>query len=454
MKIVIIGDGKVGNALTRRLAKEGHSLTVIDSSPDALRNAMNVADILTINGNGAAMSIQLEAGVDKADLLIAVTSTDEMNLFCCLTAKKLGAKHTIARVRNPEYSEQLFLMQKELGLSMTVNPEQSAAREISRILRFPSALKIDTFAQGRAEIIEIKINEGNPLDGMPIWSLQQKYTVKVLICAVQRDEEVYIPSGDFVLRAGDKLSMTAFPADAVRFCKSIGVFKQKIETVMIVGGGKITYYLTRLLDQMGMEVKIIEINKERCRYLADALPDARIIHGDGTDQDLLLEEGIEHTDAFVAITDNDEENLLVSMYATSKNVEKTITKINRTSLIEVLGGMGIDSVVSPKNLISDKIVRYVRAMQNSYDISSMETLHRMVNNKVEALEFIIKDEIPGLTGKKLMELKIRPNTLIGCITRHGRVIIPGGATTIEKDDSVIIVTTNEGINNLTDILEK
>lgn len=453
LKIVIVGDGKVGSALTKRLSKEGHDLTVIDSSTEALQNAMNVTDIMTINGNGASMAVLLEADVDKADLLIAATSTDEMNLLCCLTAKKLGAKHTIARIRNPEYSDQLFLMQKELGLSMVVNPEQSAAREISRILRFPSALKIESFAKGRVEIIEIKINEGNPLDSMPIWTIQQKYSVKLLICAVQRGEEVYIPGGDFVLRAGDKINLAALPADAARFFKAIGIFKQRIKTVMIVGGGKISYYLAKMLDGTGMKVKIIEIDEARCRYLADALPNADIIHGDGTDQDLLIEEGIENTDAFVAITDNDEENIIVSMFASKKNVEKTIIKINRMSLIEILGDIvGVDSVVSPKYLTTDRILRYVRAMQNSYAISSIETLHKMVNNKVEALEFIVRDDIPGITGKRLMDLKIRENTLIGCITRQGRVIIPNGETTIERDDSVIIVTANERLNNLADIL--
>ncbi len=454
MKIVIVGDGKVGSALTKRLSKEGHDLTVIDSSPSAIKNAMNVTDIMTINGNGASMSIQREAHVEKADLLIAATSTDEMNLLCCLTAKKLGAKHTIARVRNPEYSDQLFLMKKELGLSMVVNPEQSAAREISRILRFPSALKIESFAKGRVEIVEIKINKGNPLDGMAIWSIQHKYSVKLLICAVQRADNVYIPGGDFVLREGDKINLAALPADAARFFKAIGIFKQRIRSVMIVGGGKIPYYLTKMLDGTGMKVKIIEINEERSRYLADALPNADIIHGDGTDQDVLIEEGIENTDAFVAVTDNDEENILAAMFASRKNVEKTVIKINRMSLIESFGDMiGIDSVVSPKYITTDRILRYVRAMQNSYAISSIETLHKMVNNKVEALEFIVRDEIPNVTGKKLKELRIRENTLIGCITRQGRVIIPDGETMILRDDSVVIVTANERINDLKDILK-
>lgn len=451
MKIVIVGDGKVGYTLTEQLAREGHDIVVIDSSQQALQNSMNALDVIGIRGNGAALEVQMEAGVNRADLLIAVTSSDELNLLCCIVAKKIGARHTIARVRNPEYTKQLVLMKEEFGMSMFINPEFLAALEISRILRFPSASKIDSFAKGRVDLVEIKINENSPLDGYPLHTLYEKYKVKVLVCAVQRGERVFIPDGNFVLRSGDRISITASPAEIESFFRSIGIVSHKVRSVMIVGGGRITYYLARQLLELGIKVKIIEIDRERCDKLCEMLPDADIIHGDGTSEELLLEEGIENTDAFVALTDMDEENIILSMYAASKSEGKIVAKINRISFLEIIENSGIESVISPKYLTANQIIRYVRALRNSLG-SKVETLYRIVNNKAEALEFKV-GERARVIGKTLTQLELKENLLIACIVRKGRIIIPRGSDQIEHDDSVIVVTTNSSLRDLDDILK-
>ncbi|MBC8535237.1 Trk system potassium transporter TrkA [Feifania hominis] len=451
MKIVIVGDGKVGYTLTEQLAKEGHDIVVIDSSQQALQNSMNSLDVIGIRGNGAALEVQMEAGVNRADLLIAVTSSDELNLLCCIVAKKIGARHTIARVRNPEYTKQLVLMKEEFGMSMFINPEFLAALEISRILRFPSASKIDSFAKGRVDLVEIKINENSPLDGYPLHTLYEKYKVKVLVCAVQRGERVFIPDGNFVLRSGDRISITASPAEIESFFRAIGIVSHKVRSVLIVGGGRITYYLARQLLELGMKVKIIEIDRARCDKLCEMLPDADIIHGDGTSEELLLEEGVENTDAFVALTDMDEENIILSMYAASKSQGKIVAKINRISFLEIIENSGIESVISPKYLTANQIIRYVRALRNSLG-SKVETLYRIVNNKAEALEFKV-GERARVIGKTLTQLELKENLLIACIVRKGRIIIPRGSDQIEHGDSVIVVTTNSSLRDLDDILK-
>jgi len=450
MKIVIVGFGKVGFALAEQLSKEGHDIVIVDNDSAALEKADNLLEVMCVEGNGAIYNVQIEAGVPNSDLLIAVTSTDEMNILCCLVAKKLGIKHTIARVRNPEYADQLVIMREELGLSMSVNPEQAAAVEISRLLRFPSALKIDTFAKGRVELVEFKIGPGCPLDGMPLYELTKKYAVKVLICAVERNDQVFIPGGGFVLQEGDRISITASPAEIQLFFKSIGESIQKVRNVMIVGGSRIALYLARLLEEMGMSVKIIEHKEKRCHDLSSNLSRAMVICGDGMDQELLSEEDISGMDAFVALTGIDEENIIVSMYAATKGVGKIITKINKAGFSEILQNTGIDSIISPKTITAHQILRYVRAMQNSFG-SNVETLHKIVDDRVEALEFNVREDIRFL-GVPLKDLVLRPNLLIACLTRHGRVIIPGGNDAIEAGDSVVVVTTNRGLRDLSDIL--
>ncbi len=450
MRIVIVGDGKVGKSLTEQLSSEGHDIVVIDSNPNVISNVVNTHDVMGICGNGASYEVQREAEVNKADMLIAATSADELNILCCLVAKKIGAKHTIARVRNPEYSRQLAFMREELGLSMTINPELAAANEISRMLRFPSALKVDFFARGRVDLVELKVHAGGSLENQTLSSLSKKYQSKALICAVQRGEEVHIPSGDFILRAGDKIYVTGSQVEIEKFFRAIGVLKQKVRKVMIVGGGRIAHYLARQLSETGMKVKIIEIDRNRCIELSDALPKAEIINGDGSDKDVLLEEGIAETDAFIALTGIDEENIIVSVYATLLGINKVIAKINRGSFSDILTTIGLDSLISPKQITTNQIIRYVRAMQNSTG-DGVVALSRIVDGKAEAVEFTASPATK-FTGIQLKDITLRPNILIACIFRRNRIIIPGGADSIENGDSVIIVTTDRTLRDLNDIL--
>lgn len=450
MNIVVVGDGKVGYTLTEQLSREGHDMVVIDNSSKALSNSTNALDVIGIHGNGVSYQVQKEAGVDKADLLIAATSSDEINMLCCMVAKKLGAKNTIARVRNPEYAMQMVFLKEELGLSLVINPEQAAAAEISRILRFPSALKVDTFARGRVELVEYKLREGTPLDGLPLYALSRKYRFKILICAVQRGAEVYIPTGDFILRTGDKLTITATPKEIEGFFKAIGAFSQRVKDVMIIGGGRITFYLALRLIESGIRVKVIEQDEKKCMELSDYLPKAMIIHGDGTDRELLSEEGIASVDAFVTLTGMDEENIIISMYAAAQHVKKVITKVSRTDFADMLSGSGLDTFIIPKSITATQIVRYVRAMQNSLG-SNVETLYQIVNGKVEALEFHAREKARCI-GVPLKDLALVRELLIACIIRKGRIIVPGGDDSILAGDSVVVVTTNGGLDDLDDIL--
>ncbi len=454
MKIVIVGDGKVGQALTGRLAEAGHDVVVIDSSPKALRTSVEIHDVMGVNGNGASYAVQKEAGVGEADLLIAATSGDELNLLCCMLAKKLGARHTIARVRNPDYADQLVLMKEELGLSMTVNPELAAAREIARMLRFPSALKLDSFARGQVELVEIKVKADSPLLGQALYALSSRLGIRILICAVRRGEEVYIPTGDFVLQEGDKITITASPSELDSLFRKLGIYRHKIHRVMVVGGGRIAYYLAKQLLRLGMSVKIIEQDAARCEQLSEALPKAHIILGDGTERELLEEEGIADMDALVAVTGMDEENIIISMYAGTLGLAKVVTKINRMSFQEILDGAGIESVITPKGITVNQIIRYVRAMDNSKG-SNVETLHRIVGGRVEALEFNVAKNCQGeLTGIPLKDLRTRKDLLIACIIRGQQIIYPGGNDTIEERDNVIVVTTGHQLQDLSDILER
>ncbi len=451
MKIVIVGDGKVGQALTGRLAEEGHDLVVIDSSPEALRTSVEVHDVMGISGNGASYAVQKEAGVEDADLLIAATSGDELNLLCCMVANKIGARHTIARVRNPDYADQLVMMKEEFGLSMAINPELAAATEIARMLRFPSALKLDSFARGMVELVEIKVKEGSPLLGQALFSLSSHLGIRILICAVKRGDEVYIPTGSFVLQQGDKITLTANPAQLDSLFRKLGIYRHKIHRVMVVGGGRIAYYLAKQLLKLGMSVKIIEKDAARCEQLSEALPKAQVILGDGSDRELLEEEDIDNMDALVAVTGMDEENIIISMYAGTLKLPKVVTKINRMSFQEILDSAGIESVISPKGITVNQIVRYVRAMQNSQG-SNVETLHRIVGGRVEALEFSA-GYCPGLTGIPLKDLRTRKNLLIACIIRGRQTIYPGGNDAIEEGDSVVVVTTEHQLKDLRDILD-
>jgi len=450
MKIIIIGDGKIGSVLAEQLSGERHAVTLIDRNSETLEQSNTDLDVMVVEGDGASRAVQLEAGVEEADLVIACTGEDELNLLCCLVAKKLGARHTIARVRNPMYVEELDLIKDDLGLSMTINPEAECATEMARVLRLPSALEIDTFAKGKVEILKLSIAEDSPLDGLALMDLG-KFKAKVLICAVERGEqEVYIPSGGFRLQAGDKISIVARPVEAIRFFRQIGVARNKVRQSMIIGGGRIGFYLAKELLAAGMDVKIIERDYETCEELSQKLPEATVLHGDGTDQRLLLEEGIEHMDAIVALTGIDEENIIISLYAGRTTEAKVITKVNRDSYQQIVGQLDLGSVFYPRRICADNVVRYVRAMQDSDAYASMETLCKIANGKVEALEFRVT-RASSYCGTPLQSLNLRDNLLIGCISRGGRIITPRGSDTIEVGDSVIVVTTHSGIATLDDI---
>ena len=396
--------------------------------------------------------MQSEAGVQKADLLIAATSADEINMLACMVAKKLGAKHTIARVRDPQYQQQMFFLKEELGLSVVVNPEQSAASEISRLMRFVPAIKAEPFAKGRIDLVEFKVKENSPLDGVQLSDFYRQFKVKILVCAARRGEEVFIPKGNFIIRSGDKLTILAAPAEISNFFRTVGTFQRKVRDVMVVGGGRIAYYLARQLIETGIHVKIIEKDEKRCNQLFDLLPKATILHGDGTDHELLSEEGLDKTDALIALTGIDEENIILSMYANSLNVDKVVTKVNNARLADMLAPMGIESIISPKEIAANRIISYVRAMTNATG-SNVEMLYRLADNKVEALEFRVR-ESSRCIGVPLKDMPIKDDVLIGAIIRGGTCIIPGGDDVIKAHDSVIVVTTMNGLHELDKILKE
>lgn len=451
MKIIIVGCGKVGLTLAEQLNNEGHDITVIDKDGIKLRTVTDNIDVMGVEGNGAIYQVQIEAGIRNADLLVATTNSDELNMLCCLIAKKAGNCHTIARVRNPEYSNEIRYIAEELNLSMSINPELAAATEISRLIRFPSAIKIDPFANGRAELMKFIIPEDSILNNMQVYEVVPRLHCTILICAVERGQEVIIPGGSFTLKSGDKISFVGSQSEVTEFFHQIGIAQNTIKTAMFVGGGKITYYLAKMLEHTRIKVKIIEQDLKRCNELSELLPKAMIIHGDGTDQQLLLEEGICQTEAFAALTGFDEENIMLSLYASSLSKAKLITKINRIAFEEVIQQLNLGSIIYPKLITADSIIRYVRAMQNSVG-SNVETLYKIAANKAEALEFRVGNE-PSIIGTPLEKLSFKDNLLVACINRSGKIIIPRGKDTIEKGDTVIIVTTHSGLNDLKDILK-
>lgn len=451
MQIIIVGCGNVGSTLTEQLSKEGHNIAVIDTDSRKAEAVANNFDVLGVVGNGASFIVQKEAGIRDADLLIAVTASDEVNMLCCLIAKKAGGCNTIARVRDPIYNKEITYIKEELGLSMVINPEFAASQEIARLLKFPSAIKVDTFAKGRVELLKCKINEGSVLAGHPLTYISGGLHCDVLICTVERGEEVFIPSGNFELQEKDVISVVASPKKANEFFKKIGMTTNRIKSCMIIGGGETTYYLAKQLLPMGIQIKIIEQDKERCNELSELLPQAMIIHGDGTERNLLHEEGLMQTQAFVSWTNLDEENIMLSLFAKSISKAKTITKVHRLAYDEIIESLDLGSVLYPKNITADYILQYVRAMQNSIG-SNIETLYQLIENKVEALEFRVHEK-SNLVGVPLKELRLKQNLLIACINRRGMIITPGGQDTIEVGDTVIVVTTNRGFHDLQDILK-
>lgn len=453
MRILIVGCGNVGQTLTQQLSKEGHDITVIEEKRNVLQNVVNSYDVMGIVGNGASYSIMKDAGIESADLMIAVTDSDELNLLCCLIAKKAGNCHTIARVRNPIYKKEINFIKEELGLSMVINPEEAAANEAERLLKFPSATKIETFARGRAELVKMIINEESKLCDKALKDIPPELKKHVLFSVVSRENEVYIPDGSFVLKAGDEVTIFGSSRNTVNFFKKLGLPTAKVHSTMIIGGGETAFYLAQNLISLGIKVTIFERDAVRCKELSEILPQALIINGDGTDKDMLLEEGVTSVESFVALTNLDEENIMLSMYVKSINPKaKLITKVHRVNYGDIIGSLNIGSIIYPKNITADRIVQFVRGMTNSKG-NNIETLYKLNDDRVEAAEFIVRSGSPVI-GIPLAELGLKKGILIACINRGGDIISPSGDSTIKERDSVIVVTTLTGLKDISDILEK
>ena len=450
MKIVVIGDGKVGNAIIENACLEGHQVIVIDKNPNIVEDIVNRYDVMGICGNGASYSILRSAEVGRASLVIAVTASDETNILACSIAKKLGAKATIARVRDYEYNQNINRIKTDFEIDMTINPEKEAADEMLKVINFPEALRVDNFGDGSVDLVELYIPENSVLIGQTLAAMHKKYQVKVLVCAVQRGDEVIIPTGQFVFCPKDKIHITASRANIKQFLNKLGLIETKIKSVLIIGGGKITEFLGKELIKNKYDVKIIEKNRNRCLELSELLPKASIICGDGTSQNVLSEEGLKQSDAIISLTGLDEENIIISMYAAKMNVKKVIAKVNKSSFVSIMETLSMASIVSPKDTIASRIVSYIRAKGNSRG-SNIVTLYKLVNNKVEALEFIAKERSKVL-NKCLKDLKLKEKVLIAGIIHEGEFIVPSGLDTISNGDKVIVVTAGQYLDDLDDIL--
>lgn len=451
MNIIIAGDGKVGAMLTRQLSSEGHDITVIDSNSAVLQQSVERYDVISVHGNCASMGVLQQAGVKDADLLIAATGADEVNLLCCTTAHAMNPKlHTIARIRNPEYTEQIYRMRDVFGLSLVINPENQAATEIDRLLKYPGFLRRDTFAQGKTEIVELRVDAGSKLRNVRLMDLRSIVKCQVLVCAVLRDGSAFAPKGDFVLREGDRIFVTALSQNLTTLLKNLGLLTRRVRDVTICGGSRISYYLANRLKKSGISVRIIEKNFERCKVLSEQLPEAEIIHGNVQEQDLLESEGIGQTDALVTLTGSDELNMIVSLYGTARNIPQVITKLSHTGNRSVIGNLALGSVISPKELVCSNIVRYVRAMENQ--TGAAISVHTVADGQVEALEFLV-DEHTRNCGKPLKEFKLKPNILVVSISHGATTEIPNGDSVFRKGDIVVVVDSNsrEIIRQLNDI---
>ncbi len=450
MNIMIVGCGKVGQTLAEQLNEEGNNITVVDTRADVVNDLSVRLDIMGYVGNGATHTVLEEAGIDKTDLLIAVTGSDELNLLCCLMAKRAGDCQTIARVKNPAYSSEADYLKDELGLAMVINPEHAAAAEIARVLRFPSAIKIDTFAGGLVELLKYKVPEGSRLTGMAVKDVVAKLGCDVLVCTVERGDEAHIADGNFVFEEKDIISVVASPKNAADFFRTIGYKTRAVKDVMIVGGGNTAQYLCRILQRAGVSVKIIEKNPAICEELCVKFRNVSVICGDASDQALLMEEGIARASAFVALTGLDEENIFLSLFAKSVGHPKVVTKINRIAFDDVIKHLDLDSTIYPKNITADIIARYVRAMKNSMG-SSMETLYNIIQGQVEATEYTVKAGSP-VTDTPLMHLGLKKGVLVAAIIRKNKVIIPRGSDVILPGDRVVVVSRVKMMDDIADML--
>ena len=451
MNILIAGCGKIGTAMLADLVSEGHDVTALDSDPAVLSNLSNIYDVMAVCGNIGNCETLGEAGAARTDLFIAATGSDEANLLGCFLAKRMGAAHTIARVRSPEHNERsLRFMKQQLDLSMLINPEMMAAGELCNLLKFPSAVKIETFSRLNFEMVEMKLKPDSALDGVRILDLRNRSRAKFLICVVQRGDDVFIPDGRFVLHGGDRIGITATFTEIQKLLREIGLLQKQCRKVMLLGGSRTAIYLARMLSESGVSVKIIEKDERLSRELCDILPRAVIVQGDGARQELLLEEGLPNQDAFLALTGMDEENILISYFASSLKVPKVISKVNRSELMPLAEQLGLDSLVSPQKIVSDLVVRYARALQDSLD-SNIETLYQLMDGKAEALEFVVSAE-SRLLGVTLRDLPLKPNILIAGIIRNRQAIIPGGDDVILPGDRVVVLAADRKLRDLADIL--
>ncbi len=450
MEIIIVGGGKVGSALAGVLCEE-HSVTVIDRNESKINSIINDYDVMGIAGNCLRTDVLSDAGVEKCNIFIAVTSSDETNILSCLIARKMKARHCIARVRDPDFDKQLVFMREELGISMMVNPDYISANEIAKVLRYPEAINIESFAKGRVDLAEIRITSGSILENIALSQLSRRLRLDVLICAVQRGEELIIPNGNFVLHAGDKIHMTASHSNMVKFFKSISAAyrEKRVKSAVLIGGGRVAYHLAQQLREMGVKVKIIEIDEKRCLELSQRLNKVSIINGDGTDHDVIKEERVYDADAVVTLTGIDEENILMSLLAKNNGVDKVVTKVNRINLMQLSGTLNLDSIISPKSITVNQILQYVRAKKNTQG-NNVATLYRLVNDRLEAIEFVIKERRDYI-GIPLKKLKLRSGILIASIVRGSELIIPKGDDCLMVNDSVVIVTTNRGFDDLKEI---
>ena len=451
MNIIVAGDGKVGSMLTRQLSQEGHDVTVIDLDPQVLEASVERYDIICAHGNCASMAVLQQAGVKDANLLIAATNQDEVNLLCCTTAHALNPKlHTIARIRNPEYTDQIYRMRNIFGLNMLINPENQAATEIERLLKYPGFLRRDTFAKGSTEIVELRVDAGSKLCNVKLMDLRSIVKCQVLVCAVLRDGSAIAPKGDFILREGDRLFVTALSHNLTTLLKNLGMLTRRVRSVTICGGGRISYYLASRLKKAGISAQIVERNYERCQELCALLPDTEIIHGDVSEQDLLESEGLDKTDALVTLTGLDELNMIVSLYATSRGVPQVITKLGHTGNSSVIGSLSLGSVICPRDLACNNIVRYVRAMENQ--TGAAITVHTIADGQAEALEFLVEENTKHC-GLPLKQIKLKPNILLVSISHGATTEIANGDSVFQKGDIVVVVDTNrrEVIRQLNDI---
>ena len=443
MKIIIIGAGKVGYALATHLSAQGNDITIIDNNPKALEKVENNLDVLPVKGTGISTSTLLENGCRNIDLIIAVTGSDEVNMLCCLTAKKLGAHRTIARIRDPQYAKELILIKEDLGLDMVINPEEAAADEIARGLTVPGAIRLENFAKGRVRMVEVLLKEDSPLIGTKMKHFGEKFGVSVLIGAIIREDELIIPTGDTVLEANDTIYAIGRSAAIYTFCKSIHDKPSKVKNIMIVGGGKIAYYLARLLNEMHIKVKIIENDSAVCERLSEELPNTLIIYGDGTDSELLAQEHIEAADSFIALTGRDEENIIASLIAKQSEVPRVVTKISRHYSNPVIAGLGLDTIITPHDIITNRILKYVRGQ-------AVEALHLIVGGKGEIIEFIASSDDP-LINIPLYKLRLIPDVLIATVVKKNEIVVPNGQTIIHPGDRVLVIT-NKNISQLKDIM--